>query len=66
MIEDYKNKYILTSGTRDLNNNGTDNYNPIIGLAGNHAYSILSFKELINVNGTYELINGLFGKKHID
>ena len=41
----------MTCGSVDINSKGTDDYNPKIGLAGNHAYSLLRLYELVNING---------------
>lgn len=56
----------MTCGTHDINKNGNDNFNSIIGLAGNHAYSILSLKELIEVKRQFQLLPALTGQKCVN
>ena len=55
----------MTCGSVDINSKGTDDYNPKIGLAGNHAYSLLRLYELVNINGQYQNLSELTGQKEI-
>lgn len=65
LIENHKKKFIMTCGTEDFDKSGTDDYNSLIGLAGNHAYSILSLKEIVEINGEYQLLKGLTGNDFV-
>ena len=49
-------KFILTAGSDDLNNNGTDNFVSKIGIAGSHAYSLLGIYEMVFYKGKYIII----------
>lgn len=41
----------MTCGSIDINQDGSDNFNSKIGIAGNHAYSLLSLYEFVKING---------------
>ena len=46
----------MTAGSDNLNNNGNDDMVEKIGLAGNHAYSLLGVYELSFENGEYQVL----------
>lgn len=65
IIKNSRKKFIMTCGSKDFNKNGSDHYNAEIGLASNHAYSLLSIKELMLVDGVYILNKKISGKKTV-
>lgn len=64
ILEGEKRKFIMTAGSNDICNNGKDNRDPVTGLCGNHAYSLLGAFELSRLeNGEYRLFkHGMNGK----
>lgn len=62
-----KNDYIMTAGTNDLSGNGTDIMDEVLGIVGNHAYSLLAAVELVEERpGHWKILSpedNAYGKK---
>ena len=50
------NKWIMTAGSDDLNNNGTDAVFEKVGIAGSHAYALLAAQEVETPQGRVRLL----------
>lgn len=51
----------MTCGSKDIGGDGRDNFNDKVGLAGNHAYSLLGLFELIEGEGGYRCLTNPCG-----
>lgn len=56
LVDAEQNRYIMTAGSNDLNQDGTDDFVDDIGLAGSHAYSLIDVHEIKRTYNGYQKV----------